>query len=271
MTGDQEPHGLLDALGRLWMAGVTIDWQQFYANERRLRVVVPTYPFERKRYWPDSPITARTTTSVAQAPVAVAGNGVESSTSALSLAAQNIAAPIAPPTEVQPDIPRKERLLAASRSLMEELSGYDLSEVDPAASLMELGLDSLLLTQAAQVFQKKFGVSISFRQLMEELGSLKDIAEYLDAKLAPEAFARADEGRFRAGSSTGDGINGKFWKRECAGFHSRTDIAATAATHAASFAVDGQGAGGPRGFAVAYERGIGAGRAVGSDGHSIRS
>ena len=130
----------------------------------------------------------RAVRDMAQAPVAVAGNGVESSTSALSLAAQNIAAPIAPPTEVQPDIPRKERLLAASRSLMEELSGYDLSEVDPAASLMELGLDSLLLTQAAQVFQKKFGVSISFRQLMEELGSLKDIAEYLDAKLATEAF-----------------------------------------------------------------------------------
>ena len=62
---------------------------------------------------------------------------------------------------------------------MEELSGYDLSEVDPAASLLELGLDSLLLTQAAQVFQTKFGVSISFRQLMEELGSLKDIANIL--------------------------------------------------------------------------------------------
>ena len=54
MTGDQEPHGLLDTLGRLWMNGVSVDWQQFYANERRLRAVLPTYPFERKRYWPES-------------------------------------------------------------------------------------------------------------------------------------------------------------------------------------------------------------------------
>ena len=91
--------------------------------------------------------------------------------------------------EVQPEVPRKQRLLVASRTLMEELSGYDLSEVDPAASLLELGLDSLLLTQAAQVFHKKFGVSISFRQLMEELSSLQAIAEHLDATLAPEAFA----------------------------------------------------------------------------------
>src|ERR1700682_4450271 len=32
MTGDQEPHGLLDTLGRLWMNGVPVDWQQFFAN-----------------------------------------------------------------------------------------------------------------------------------------------------------------------------------------------------------------------------------------------
>src|SRR6202030_2479324 len=88
-----------------------------------------------------------------------------------------------------PTLPRKERLLAASRTLLEELSGYDLSQVDPATSLLELGLDSLLLTQAAQVFHRKFGVSITFRQLMEELGSLQQIAEHLDATLPAEVFA----------------------------------------------------------------------------------
>jgi acyl transferase domain-containing protein len=45
MTGDQEPHGLLDTLGRLWMNGISVDWQQFYADERRRRAVLPTYPF----------------------------------------------------------------------------------------------------------------------------------------------------------------------------------------------------------------------------------
>ena len=47
LVGAQEPRGLLEALGRLWMTGVTVDWQSFYANERRRRVVLPTYPFER--------------------------------------------------------------------------------------------------------------------------------------------------------------------------------------------------------------------------------
>ncbi len=38
-------------LGRLWLAGVTIDWRNFYAREQRRRVQLPTYPFERQSYW----------------------------------------------------------------------------------------------------------------------------------------------------------------------------------------------------------------------------
>ncbi len=42
---------LLHTLGRLWLRGLEIDWQAFYGNERRRRVPLPTYPFERKRFW----------------------------------------------------------------------------------------------------------------------------------------------------------------------------------------------------------------------------
>jgi phthiocerol/phenolphthiocerol synthesis type-I polyketide synthase E len=38
-------------LGKLWLNGVMIDWQAFYAHERRHRVSLPTYPFERQSYW----------------------------------------------------------------------------------------------------------------------------------------------------------------------------------------------------------------------------
>jgi amino acid adenylation domain-containing protein len=42
---------LLGALGRLWLAGVDIDWAGFSAGERRRRLPLPTYPFERRRFW----------------------------------------------------------------------------------------------------------------------------------------------------------------------------------------------------------------------------
>jgi amino acid adenylation domain-containing protein len=42
---------LTRGLGRLWLSGAKVDWQGFYADEVRRRVPLPTYPFERRRYW----------------------------------------------------------------------------------------------------------------------------------------------------------------------------------------------------------------------------
>ena len=48
-------YAFFSALGRLWLAGVRFDWSAFYEPERRLRVPLPTYPFERQRHWIDAP------------------------------------------------------------------------------------------------------------------------------------------------------------------------------------------------------------------------
>src|SRR6266568_180576 len=42
---------LLSTLGRLWLAGSQVDWPEVYAQERRHRLPLPTYPFERQRFW----------------------------------------------------------------------------------------------------------------------------------------------------------------------------------------------------------------------------
>ncbi len=41
----------LSALGRLWVSGAKVDWAAFYARERRARVELPFYAFDRQRYW----------------------------------------------------------------------------------------------------------------------------------------------------------------------------------------------------------------------------
>ena len=45
---------VLGAFGRLWVNGIAIDTQAFFAGEQRRRVALPTYPFERQRYWVDA-------------------------------------------------------------------------------------------------------------------------------------------------------------------------------------------------------------------------
>ena len=46
---DQEV--LLGALGKLWLAGTEIDWATYYRQEKRRRIPLPTYPFERQSFW----------------------------------------------------------------------------------------------------------------------------------------------------------------------------------------------------------------------------
>ena len=42
---------LLTTLGRLWASGVAIDWDRYWLDERRCRVSLPTYCFDRQRHW----------------------------------------------------------------------------------------------------------------------------------------------------------------------------------------------------------------------------
>ncbi len=42
---------LLETCGRLWCVGISINWQRFSSHEKRRRIPLPTYPFERERYW----------------------------------------------------------------------------------------------------------------------------------------------------------------------------------------------------------------------------
>ena len=42
---------MLATLGELWLSGAAIDWPGYYRNERRRRIPLPTYPFQRQRYW----------------------------------------------------------------------------------------------------------------------------------------------------------------------------------------------------------------------------
>ncbi len=42
---------LLDKIGQLWLSGVRVDWPALYSGEKRRRISLPLYPFDRQRYW----------------------------------------------------------------------------------------------------------------------------------------------------------------------------------------------------------------------------
>jgi phthiocerol/phenolphthiocerol synthesis type-I polyketide synthase E len=48
---------MLNVLGQLWVSGVDVDWPALYDDERRGKVALPTYPFERRRHWIEAPVS----------------------------------------------------------------------------------------------------------------------------------------------------------------------------------------------------------------------
>jgi phthiocerol/phenolphthiocerol synthesis type-I polyketide synthase E len=51
---ESEANEFLSAVGQLWIAGVEIDWAALQGETPRRRVPLPTYPFQRQRYWIDA-------------------------------------------------------------------------------------------------------------------------------------------------------------------------------------------------------------------------
>ena len=49
-AGDDRAH-LLKALGSLWACGGRVPWQAVHQGKDRRRVILPTYPFARQRFW----------------------------------------------------------------------------------------------------------------------------------------------------------------------------------------------------------------------------
>jgi amino acid adenylation domain-containing protein len=170
---DQVP--LLTALGRLWLTGAAVDWTGFHLHETRRRVPLPTYPFERKRYWVDAqPLPA----------VPAADTPLEEGAAGPAPALQ---APDARPSlstaYVLPRSPQESRIAA----LWSDLLGIE--QIGVHDSFFELGGHSLLLVQVVAGLRELFQVSlpvaaVAAAQTVAELAALVE-SQSGEAGLAP--------------------------------------------------------------------------------------
>lgn len=161
---------LLQALGQLWRHGGSIDWRSFYQQETRSRIPLPTYPFDLQRYWIDPPIHLNRRENVLQ-----------SRDSIVEL--KNI---ISEPPVPAMSANHHDPLIQTLKAVIEETSGLEMTGVDESTTFLEMGLDSLSLTQVGLALKKKFKVKISLRQLLEIYPSYGTLADFLAQTLPPE-------------------------------------------------------------------------------------
>ncbi|MFZ2237391.1 MAG: amino acid adenylation domain-containing protein [Dokdonella sp.] len=166
---------LINAVGELACRGVMADSARFYAGQQRRLLPLPTYPFHGERYWIDAP--AHT------APDMAAGSVMSIPTPLpISPAPVATANPIHAP-------PRRARLAAELTELFENLSGETIGVEGRATVFLEIGLDSLALTQAALELERRYGLKLKFRRLMEDLDNVDALSELLDRELPADVAA----------------------------------------------------------------------------------
>jgi amino acid adenylation domain-containing protein len=168
-AGLTDSHAMLKTLGQLWLQGLEPAWAGLGAGQPpRPRVPLPTYAFDRQRCW----VEARPATSAGLVP---------------ATSPAEVAAPATPAIIPTATTMRKTTLLHRVQALLEDASGLDLAGATPDLSFLELGFDSLLLTQVALTLQREFSLPITFRQLNEEFATLELLVAHLDQQLPVEA------------------------------------------------------------------------------------
>ena len=194
---DSEWLALMQAIGQLWLAGVEIDTAAFYADEYRHRLPLPTYPFERQRCWiepkpfaaePVTPPTTPVTTLLAAPAISLP------SSTTVPIQSESGISNLSPSLTSRPKVltampdTRKQRLIPILKEVLETTSGLDLASADHTTTFLEMGLDSLSLTQVALALKKRFKVKVAFRNLLEDYPNLDTLASFLDQSLPADAI-----------------------------------------------------------------------------------
>ncbi len=181
-TPEAEWSTLLGTIGSLWASSISVAWGRFHEHERRRRIPAPTYAFDHVSHWlePAQP---------ALPPAQLPSDDVLHMPTSPSVTPQRIA-----------------RLIPIVRRSIEDFAGLTLEETDDTASFVQLGLDSLALTQVATEVQKQVGVKLTFRMLMEEHTSIAAVAAYVDGKLPAEVLAPAAAAVSAAAVSAGSSV-----------------------------------------------------------------
>jgi len=173
---DNEYSSLLTALGELWMRGINPDWKSFYSQQKRQKIELPNYIFDRKPCWIE-PLGVLET--IAPQKIIVSETLV-----------------ISKPTETNTETSnhsRKDEVLAKISDIIKNASGIVYEPEASANTFLELGLDSLSLTQLSGKLKKEFNLPITFRQLNEAFSTPSLLADYIELNLPEETQIKETE------------------------------------------------------------------------------
>jgi len=156
----QEWQSLLNSLAILYDAqGAKINWEGFDRDYPQKLLALPTYPFQRQRYWLETvnPTSQETTMTLN-----------------------------APDSQAVLTDQRQQEILVTLQTLVGNLLQLSPADVNVHTPFLEIGADSIVMVEAVRRIENTYGVKIAIRQLFEELSTLDALAIYLAQNLATD-------------------------------------------------------------------------------------
>jgi len=158
---DEAQADVMMAMGKLWAAGVDVDWQKLYEMERRTRVELPAYPFERQRYW----IEERKAVSAAKTvpgdnkplPHGLVAASTDATLSSLYPRPHLETAFVSPRNELEKNIAEAWQITLG------------IQQVGIDDRFFDLGGDSLLALQVVAHLKSRFNIDVPVVNLYEQL------------------------------------------------------------------------------------------------------
>jgi phthiocerol/phenolphthiocerol synthesis type-I polyketide synthase E len=195
-TAEASDSLMIQTLGQLWLAGAAVDWNKFHAGDRRRRVPLPTYPFERQRYWIEpewqGPATIATNCSSAVAAAGL-GNGCGVTIDVLPNACDDSA--LTSGLHERPQlrsvyVPPATDLEKSIAELCKRALG--IKDVGIDDNFFELGGDSLTALRVAADVKTQYGIEIPIVSMYEKL-TIRELAEALSKGKPLEAKEAKEE------------------------------------------------------------------------------
>ncbi len=160
---------IYQSLTTLYVNGARVAWPAFYAGETHQRLPLPTYPFQRQRYWFSEEDDKMQHTNGHHRPPSSAHT------------------PVWPSGSISTPGRRAVNIQAELRALVAELLHVNVDLISADTPFVELGADSIVLTEAVRRIEKHYGLSIAMRRFFEDLSTLTTLSNYIEANFVSHA------------------------------------------------------------------------------------
>ncbi|MDE1483371.1 aminotransferase class III-fold pyridoxal phosphate-dependent enzyme [Xenorhabdus bovienii] len=174
----------LATIAELYVQGYDLPYEKLFKGSKPARISLPTYPFERRRYWVETTVNPISQAAyipqapVIQPPLSATGN---QHTAHVEPTYHRHGGGNNDPHSHHGDaqVNNKPAILNAVKTIIKDVSGIHENEINEHVNIFQIGLDSMMLMKIKQIVESEFGVDVQMSEFYSKTDSVDKLATYI--------------------------------------------------------------------------------------------